>query len=218
MLFSPLNFALRLAKGAHGSTMHDKQSPPSESLQSEVTELLGEWSRGDSAALDRLIPIVENALRRQARGVMSQERPGHTLEPTALVNEVYMRLIDRRRVSWRNRAHFFGFAALVMRRVLVEHARAKQRIKRGGDAVRVAIEDVHGLAVPARNLDLLALDEALDTLATMDSRQARIVELRFFAGLTLEETSEVLGLSTSLISREWTVVKAWLFNELRDPS
>lgn len=187
-----------------------------EPARGEVTELLVEWSRGESAALDRLIPIVEAALRQQARGVMSQERPGHTLEPTALVNEVYMRLLDRRSVSWRDRAHFFGFAALVMRRVLVEHARARQRVKRGGDAVRVAIDDVHGLAVPARDLDLLALDEALDTLAEMDPRQARIVELRFFAGLTLEETSEVLGISTSLISREWKVVKAWLFNELRD--
>jgi len=196
--------------------MSPSEPQSAEPTQGEVTELLLAWSEGKSTALDQLIPIVEAALRRQARGMMAQERLGHTLEPTALVNEVYMRLVDRHSVSWRDRAHFFSFAALAMRRVLVDHARSRRRVKRGGDAMRVAIEDVHGLSHPARDLDLLALDEALDALAAMDPRQARIVELRFFAGLTLEETSEVLKVSTSLISREWTVVKAWLFNELRD--
>ncbi|MEM7350774.1 MAG: sigma-70 family RNA polymerase sigma factor [Acidobacteriota bacterium] len=196
--------------------MQQASTSISEPTQGEVTELLRQWSRGEAAALDQLIPIVEAALRQQARGVMSRERPGHTLEPTALVNEVYLRLLDRRRVSWQDRTHFFRFAATVMRRVLVEHARARLRLKRGGGAVRLAIEDVHGLAAPARDIDLLALDQALDKLAAMDPRQAEIVELRFFAGLTLEETSEALGISTSLISREWTVVRAWLFNELKN--
>ncbi len=182
----------------------------------DLTLLLGEWRKGRPDAEARLIGRAYAQLRRIAGGYLRWERSNHTLEPTALVNEVYMRLVDRHSVSWRDRAHFFSFAALAMRRVLVDHARSRRRVKRGGDAVRVAIDDVHGLSHPARDLDLLALDEALDTLAAMDPRQARIVELRFFAGLTLEETSEVLGVSTSLISREWTVVKAWLFNELRD--
>ncbi|MEM8962727.1 MAG: sigma-70 family RNA polymerase sigma factor [Acidobacteriota bacterium] len=181
----------------------------------EVTGLLKAWGDGDATALERLIPIVESALRQQARRLMAGERRGHTLDPTALVNEVYLRLVDRRSVSWDNRANFFAFAGIAMRRILVEHARARGRHKRGGDAIRLDLEDAPELTVAARSVDLLALDQALDELATLDARQAKLVELRFFAGLTIEETAEVLGVSTSFVTREWRVVKAWLVNKLR---
>ena len=182
--------------------------------EGDVTELLLEWSRGESAALDRLIPAVEKALRGQARAMMSRERQGHTLDPTALVNEVYLRLVDRRSVSWKNRAHFFGFAAQMMRRILVEHARSRARLKRGGDVIRVPFDLAFEASSPERDVDLLALDRALEQLHEMDARQARIVELRYFAGLTLEETAEVLEISNSLVSREWTAIRAWLYQQL----
>ncbi|MEM6793248.1 MAG: sigma-70 family RNA polymerase sigma factor [Acidobacteriota bacterium] len=193
----------------------DEDLGPQDGPRADVTHLLKEWSEGDAEALDRLIPVVESALRQQARRVMAGERPSHTLDPTALVNEIYLRLVDRHSVSWENRTHFFAFASILMRRVLVEHARASGRQKRGGDAVRIDLEGAGDVAAKARGIDLIALDQALDRLAALDPRQARIVELRYFAGLTIEETASVLEISTSLVTREWKVVKAWLFNALR---
>ncbi|MEM7049851.1 MAG: ECF-type sigma factor [Acidobacteriota bacterium] len=179
-----------------------------------ITEILRQWSDGDGDALHRLMPFVEADLRRRARRALAGERAGHTLEPTALVNEVYLRLVGQRQVSWRNRAQFFGFAAQVMRRILVEHARRRQRVKRGGDAVVISLDQVGEPADRPRDLDLLALDRALTELAGLDPRQGRIVELRYFAGLTLDETAEVLSVSASLVSREWTLARAWLYRRL----
>jgi len=180
----------------------------------EITGLLVSWGEGDRDALDRLIPLVTTELRRLARRYLDRESAGHTLQPTALVNELYLRLVDRRKVSWQNRAHFFGFAAQTMRRILVDHARSQRAKKRGSGARKVALDDALGL-VKEPNVDLIALDDALNTLAAMDERQSRIIELRFFAGLTLEETSEVLSISEATVSRDWASAKAWLYRELR---
>jgi RNA polymerase sigma-70 factor, ECF subfamily len=178
-----------------------------------VTELLVEWSRGDHAALDRLLPIVYKELQRLARRELRRERVDQTLQPTALVNELYLKLVEQRRASWDNRAQFFAVAAQMMRRILVDHARAHVASKRGGRQPRLSLsEAVNVEAEPA--FDVLAVDEALAKLAELDSEQARVVELRFFAGLSVEETAQVLGRSPRTIGREWRLARAWLFRQL----
>ena len=180
-----------------------------------VTQLLRAWSDGDETALERLLPLVEAELRRLARRYMARERGGHTLQPTALVNEAFLGLLDARQVQWQDRAHFLGIAARLMRRVLVDHARSRGYQKRGGGAVRVTLTE--GLAAApgqAPPLDLVALDRALDELAVADARKARVIELRFFGGLSVEETSEVLHLSTDTIKRDWRLAKLWLLRAL----
>jgi len=181
----------------------------------QVTELLLAWGRGDQAAFDELVPVVHGELHRIARRCMAGERAGHSLEATALVNEAYLRLIDVQRVRWQDRAHFLAMAARLMRRVLVDHARAKGYQKRGGGAVRVTFDE--RLVPPAEpDHDLVALDEALEALATVDERKSRVIELRFFAGLTVEETAEALQVSVQTVMRDWQFAKAWLFRELRE--
>ncbi len=181
-------------------------SPP------QVTQLLQNWGEGDQAALDQLIPLVYAELHRLAKHYMRRERPDHTLQTSALINEAYLRLVDQK-VSWKNRAHFFGVAAQLMRRILVDHARAHHRAKRGGDQPRVSL-DVAADVPQDRTADLVAMDDALTTLATIDPRQSRIVELRFFGGLTIEETAEVLGVSHTTVENEWTMARAWLVREM----
>lgn len=174
-----------------------------------MTQLLLDWSRGDRAALERLVPLVYNELHRLAESFMRRERPEHTLQPTALVHEAFLRLIDQRRVEWQNRAHFFGIAAQAMRRILVDYARRHQAAKRGS-AQKVSLDEVAG--VPERvEVDLVALDDALERLSTIDPRQSRMVELRFFGGLTIEETAEVLNISPATLKREWSFARAWLY-------
>ncbi len=184
----------------------------------DVTQLLLDWSGGDAAALDRLMPLVLADLRRQASGYLRRERSGHTLQPTALVNEVYLRLVDQQRAHWKSRAHFFAVAAQLMRRILVDHARAHQADKRGGWAHIVALDEASDAPEEqaVANVDLLALDDALTALAALDERQARVVELRYFAGLTIPETAEVLGVTHATISRDWRNARAWLLLRLGD--
>jgi RNA polymerase sigma factor (TIGR02999 family) len=178
-----------------------------------ITELLVGYGRGDKEALDQLMPIVYDELRRQAARYLRRERPGNTLQTTALIHEAYVRLVDQRNVQWQNRAHFFGIAAQLMRRILVDHARAKKRVKRGGSDVRVSLGDAT-VAVKGQDLDVVALDEALQRLAQIDEQQSRVVELRFFSGLTVEETAEVMHISTATVKRDWSMAKAWLHREL----
>ena len=178
-----------------------------------VTQLLLGWGQGDKEALDRLVPIVYDELRRQAARYLRRERVGHTLQTTALIHEAYLRLVDQKNVHWQNRAHFFGIAAQLMRRILVDHARTKKRAKRGGSDVRVSLGDVQAV-VKGKDLDVVALDEALDRLSEIDEQQSKIVELRFFSGLTVEETAEVLGISTATVKRDWSMARAWLHREI----
>ena len=180
----------------------------------EVTQLLVEWSNGDKAALEKLLPLVSDELRRLARRYMRKEGPDHTLQTSALVNEAYLRLVDQKRVRWQNRAHFFGIAAQLMRRILIDHARRYRYAKRGGGALRVTLDEA-AIVSEERAAELLALDQALEQLAAMDARKGRIVELRFFGGLNLEETAEVLGISSPTVQREWRAAKAWLHSTLR---
>ena len=183
------------------------------SSRDDVTQLLIDWSHGDKGALRRLTPIVLDDLHRQAASYLSRERTGHTLQATALVNEVFLRLVDQTRVRWRDRAHFFAVAAQFMRRILVDSARAHRTDKRGGWAEKVRLDEASDVPV-SRDIDLVALDEALEALAVLDERQARIVELRFFAGLTIDETSEVMGIAKSTVNRDWRDARAWLHREL----
>lgn len=183
---------------------------------SDVTVVLLGWNENSREALDRLMPLVEDELRRRARAYLSRERPGHTLQPTALVNELYLRLLDRREASWQSRAHFFAFAARVMRRILVDHARAQGAAKRGAGLVTVGLDEAMELGV-GRNLDLLALDQALEKLIALDPDQARIVELRFFGGLSAAETAEVLGIGEATVHRRWASARAWLYGQLTPP-
>jgi RNA polymerase sigma factor (TIGR02999 family) len=178
-----------------------------------VTELLVAWGHGDARARDALLPLVYRELRRRAAGYLSRERSDHTLQPTALVHEVYLRLVDQNRVQWRNRSQFFGMAANMMRRILVDHAREHKAQKRGS-GLKVTLE---GVDVPAgqRDVDLVALDEALDELGALDERQARLVELRYFGGLSIEETAQALELSPATIKREWTAARAFLHARLQ---
>ena len=178
-----------------------------------VTELLIRWRGGDRAALEELMPLVYDELRRLARHYLQMERIDHTLQSTALVHEAYLRLAGENAPQWQNRAHFFGIAARLMRQILVEHARGHRAAKRGGGACTLTLDEA--VALPHRvDVDLLALDEALKDLAKLDEQQSRIVELRFFAGLTIEDTSEVMGISPATVKRDWTSARAWLYREI----
>jgi RNA polymerase sigma factor (TIGR02999 family) len=179
-----------------------------------ITRLLRDWSKGDQAALEKLMPLVYGELRKLAGNYLRRERQGHTLQPTALVNEAYLKLIDQRNAKWQNRAQFFGVAAQLMRRILVDHARAHQAAKRGGsDQERLSITSAERI-VQQPAVDLLALHEALEELATLDPQQERIVELRFFGGLSIEETGEVLGIGHATVERDWKMARAWLRRKL----
>ena len=182
----------------------------------QPTELLRAWSQGDESARDRLIPLLYGELHRLARRYMRQERPDHTLQATALVNEAYLRLIDVNRVEWRSRTHFLALAAQMMRRILIESARSRHRQKRGGGAVRVNVDDLGELPEP-RERNLPALNDALSALAMVDPRMSQVVELRFFGGLSVEETAEVLNVSPETVIRDWKTAKTWLLRELRQP-
>jgi RNA polymerase sigma factor (TIGR02999 family) len=179
----------------------------------EITALLLDWSGGDRGALERLTPLVYAELRRRAAALLRRERAGHTLQPTDLIHEAFLRLVDQRRVQWQNRAQFFAIAAGLMRRILVDHARRRGRAKRGGSAIHVSI-DPSALAAEGAGAEVLALDEALTRLAALDARQARLVELRFFGGLSLEEAAAALELSLTTVKDELRVAKAWLRREL----
>jgi RNA polymerase sigma factor (TIGR02999 family) len=177
-----------------------------------VTELLAAWSDGDEAALDALMPLVQQELRRIAAAYMANERPGHLLQATALVNEAYLRLVDWKSLRWQNRAHFFGVAAQVMRHILVDAARTARRAKRGG-GLQVSLSEAAGQAAPM-GVDVMALDDALRTLEGLDPRQSQVVNLRFFGGLTHEEAAHVLNLSVATVRRDWGLAQAWLYREL----
>src|SRR5882672_7877981 len=179
-----------------------------------ITQLLIRWNNGDQAALEKLMPLVYSELRRLASNYLRKERQGHTLQPTALVNEAYLKLVDQRSARWQNRAQFYGVAAQLMRRILVDHARQHQAAKRGGSKQqRLSITSAERL-VKQPELDLLALHEALEELATLDPQQERIVELRFFGGLSIEETAEVLGIGHATVERDWKMARAWLRRKL----
>jgi RNA polymerase sigma factor (TIGR02999 family) len=180
----------------------------------QITRLLVEWSAGDRTALDQLLPLVYNDLKKLAGSHLRRERTGHTLQGTALVHEAFLRLVDQRDATWQNRVQFFGIASQVIRRILVDHARQRNAQKRGGEALRVTIDE--SIAVPAggADFDVLALEDALEKLAALDERQSRIVELRFYGGLSVEDTAEALGLSPATVKRDWSLARAWLFREL----
>ena len=189
--------------------------PPDPSGGDELAPLLDAWSSQDPAVRERLIPVVYAELRRLAQHYMKSERRNHTLQPTALVNEMYMRLANIDRMQWRDRAHFIATAARLMRRVLVDYARTSGREKRGGRISVASLDEAEAIA-DARVLDVVALDDALSSLAEIDPRQSQVVELRFFGGLSVEETAEALNISAATVKREWTVAKAWLHDQLRD--
>jgi len=181
--------------------------------QKQITQMLVDWGNGDEAALERLTPLVYDQLHRLARKYMVRERPGHTLQASALVNEAFIRLIDWKNVHWQNRAHFFGVSAQIMRRILVDFARSRDYAKRGGGVRNVSLDEA--AVIPTeRGTDLVALDEALNSLAELDERQSRVVELRFFGGLSLEEIAEVLRVSVGTVRRDWSLARAWLHREL----
>ncbi|MBC7927352.1 MAG: sigma-70 family RNA polymerase sigma factor [Bryobacteraceae bacterium] len=185
----------------------------SETSTQQVTKLLMDWSNGDQSALEQLTPLVYGELRRLAGRYLRKERPDHTLQSTALVHEAFIRMVDQRSVRWQNRAHFFGVAAQMIRRILVDHARSRYASKRGSGAPRLSLDEA--IALPDRkDMDLVALDDALNSLAKVDPQQARIVELRFFTGLTVEETAEVLGISPATVKRDWVTAKAWLYRDI----
>jgi RNA polymerase sigma-70 factor (ECF subfamily) len=178
-----------------------------------VTALLLDWSNGNKESLDKLIPVVYHELRRQAARHLRRERREHTLQTTGLIHEAYLRLVDQKNVRWQNRAHFFGIAAKLMRQILVDHARKNQAAKRGGMDIKLSLEEVT-LVSEERDMNLMDLDAALTTLATIDPRKGRIVELRYFGGLTMDETAEVLGVSLATAKHDWSMAKAWLRREL----
>jgi RNA polymerase sigma factor (TIGR02999 family) len=184
-----------------------------ETSSHDVTQLLQAWSVGEQDALAKLTPLVYQELHRLAQHYMAQERPGQTLQATALVHEAYLRLVDVKKLNWQNRAQFFGVSAQFMRRILVDRARSRRSLKRGGDAQPVSFDEALVLS-PEPGQDLVALDDALKTLATMDPRRSRVVELRFFGGLTVEETAEVLHVSPETVMHDWKLAKAWLLREL----
>ena len=189
-----------------------------ESSAVDITQLLRDWQRGDREALDRLMPLVYDELHLIASRHLARERPERTLQTTALVNEAYMRLVDQRKVDWQNRAHFFALAARLMRRIVLDDVRKRRREKHGGDVVRIPIEGLQVSAPAARMdaVDVLELDRALTQLEALDADQGRIVELRYYGGLTIEETAAVMGVSTATIKREWAMAKGWLFRALTD--
>ncbi|MBA3632989.1 MAG: sigma-70 family RNA polymerase sigma factor [Acidobacteria bacterium] len=176
--------------------------------------MLREWSDGKPEALNNLLPLVYDELHRQAARYLRKERQGHTLQTTALINEAYLKLIDRRDVNWESRTHFFAVAAQAMRRILVDYAKAKHREKRGGDNIKLSLEEAMLVAAKEKGVDLIALDEALNKLNLLDEQQARVVELRYFSGLTLEETAEALRVSRATVARDWEAARAWLHREL----
>ena len=180
----------------------------------DLTLMLREWSDGNAEALERLMPLVYDELRRQAARFLKKESAGHTLQPTALIHETYLKLINQREPNWNSRAHFFAISANLMRRILIDHARTKHRDKRGGDAINLTLDESVISRDEAPNVDLLALDEALDRLAAIDEQQARVVELRYFSGLSLEDTAEALMISRTTVVTEWRMAKAWLHRDL----
>jgi len=184
-----------------------------DSRANDVTGLLLSWRQGDAGALDRLVPLVYDELRRVARRHLRRERPGHSLQATALVHEVYLRLVDVDRMTLKSRTHFFAVAARLMRQILVDHARRKGAGKRGGGVTMMSLDEVSP-AAQTSNVDVLALDQALDALSSFDPQQCRVVELRFFAGLNIDEAAEALGISTATVEREWAMAKAWLYQRL----
>jgi RNA polymerase sigma factor (TIGR02999 family) len=193
-----------------------QEEPPRPDV--DITRLLRDWQRGDREALDRLMPLVYDELHLIATRHLARERRERTLQTTALVNEAYMKLVDQRKVDWQNRAHFFGLAARLMRRIVLDDARRRRRGKRGGDVVRVPLEDVQIAApeVGVDDVDVLELDRALTQLEALDADQGRIVELRYYGGLTIEEAAAVMGVSTATIKRDWAMAKAWLYRALTD--
>jgi RNA polymerase sigma factor (TIGR02999 family) len=180
----------------------------------DVTQLLVNWSRGDQAALDQLMPLVYGELRRLASAYLRRERSNHTLQSTALVHEAFLRMVNQQEVQWKNRAHFYGIAAQMIRRILVDYARSQHAEKRGAGAIKLELDEAMAVPQSSSQVDLLGLSDALDRLAELDERQSRVVELRFFAGLSIEETAEVLHLSPASIKREWQTARAWLFREM----
>jgi RNA polymerase sigma-70 factor (ECF subfamily) len=189
--------------------------PTTSASRQEVTQLLDDWSRGDATALNRLIPLVQPELHRLAHHYMSRERAGHTLQTTALINEAYLRLADNSKPHWQNRNHFVAAAAQLMRRIMVDHARERLSLKRGGGALRVTLDET-AWVTDTRSEELLALDEALASLAQLDPRKSQIVELRYFGGLTAAETADFLQISLRTVEREWNMAKAWLYRELSE--
>lgn len=192
---------------------------PDHSRALDVTELLLSWGQGDTTALDRLVPLLYDDLRRVGRGHLRRERPGHSLQATALVHEVFLRLVDVDRMTVKSRTHFFALSARLMRQILVDHARRQQAGKRGDGATMIGLSEAAGAAAPmsTSTVDVLALDEALDALSSFDVRQCRVVELRFFAGLNIPETADALGVSTPTVERDWAMAKAWLHRRLSTP-
>lgn len=193
--------------------MDSREAEPQSEAPRDVTGLLVRWSNGDRGALEELTPLVYDELRRLARAYLRHERQGHTLEGTALVHEAYMRLVDQRDVQWRSRNQFFAIAASLIRRILVDHARARLAAKRGGSSVKLSLDEAIA-AAEKKDLDLIALNDALKALSETDEQQARIVELRYFAGLTIEETAEVIGVSPATVKRDWLIAKAFLKREM----
>jgi RNA polymerase sigma factor (TIGR02999 family) len=179
----------------------------------DVTQLLLAWNKGDAQALDRLMPLVYTELRRIARRHMNSERSDHTLQATVLVNEAYMRLVDQNQVNWQSRSHFLGAAAQIIRRILVDYARGRDRLKRGGNVAKVNLCDAAG-ATDGGDVDVVALDDALNELAKLDPQKERIIELRFFTGLSIEETAETLNISPATVKRQWAAARAWLYQEM----
>lgn len=192
----------------------DRKIRVSDDKTKEVTIFLKAWGTGDREARDQLLTLVYKEMRKLAANYLKQQRPDHTLQPTALVHEAYLKLIDTSEINWQDRAHFFAVAAQTMRNILVDHARAIAADKRGGGLHKVALDDVSGLA-KKQDVDLIDLNEALDQLATQDELQGRLIELRFFGGLTIEETAEVLKISPATVKREWTMARAWLFRRMK---
>jgi RNA polymerase sigma-70 factor, ECF subfamily len=190
----------------------ERAAQSSETAAGDISRLLRAWSGGDQSALEELAPIVYDELRRLARRYMRRERPGHSLQTTALVNEAYLRLVDYERMKWQDRAHFFAVSAQVMRRILVEHAR-RQNLKRGGGVVHIPLEEA-AIVGGAQAADLVALDDAMNSLARLDARKAQVVEMRFFGGLSVEETAEVLKVSSVTVKRDWSTAKLWLYREI----
>lgn len=183
----------------------------------EFTQLLVKWRRGDKSALDEMTPLLYEELRRLARRLLASERPDHTLQPTALVHEAYLRLIDQRQVDWRNRAHFLGVAATMMRRILINYATARQAAKREGYTAAISLDDALGIFTNPQ-VDLLDLDHSLDRLTELDPQQGKVVELRYFGGLSIEETAEALGISPATVKRDWGTARLWLLQQMEGPA
>ena len=197
--------------------MEDPGAQPNDPNQQEITGRLIAWNSGESGALESVIDAVYRELRRMADRYLRQESPGHSLQPTALVHEAYLRLIDQSQVTWQNRAHFFGVAAQMMRRILVDHARGKHRTKRGGNERTISLEEVLDVG-GGKTPDLVALDEALNTLAEIDLRKSQVIEMRFFGGMSVEETAAALDVSPQTVLRDWKLAKAWLYKQLKKES